>query len=118
MATTAKVIPFEASTQGLPAVEPITQLRLLLVLSLRRRVQQVQEQLDKEEATLQAMVEAGAVIEPGKHSAAVKESFRRNVSWKSVCIRLAKRFNLGGAAYCARVLAATKPDRTVSLEIN
>ena len=40
------------------------------------------------------------------------------MSWKSVAIRLAKRLKLNGAAYCARVLASTKPTKSVSLEIN
>jgi hypothetical protein len=34
-----------------------------------------------------------------------------------VVIRLASRLKMNGEAYCDRVLAATKPSRTVSLEV-
>jgi len=76
---------------------------------------QLQDQLSTDEQTLRTRLEAGAQVEPGVHLAELKESWRRNVSWKSVVIRLATRLKLDGAAYCARVLSATKPDRTVSL---
>jgi hypothetical protein len=115
---TAKVIPFGQSAQAVPAVEPISQLRLELVLSLRNRVRQVQVELEKQETELRNLIEAGAPIEPGEHTAIVKENLRRNVSWKDVTIRLADRLKLDGEAYCARVLAATKPSKTTSLEIN
>jgi hypothetical protein len=109
------VVPFP---QSVPAKEPITQLEIELLLSLRGRLAQLHEQVSTEEAAFQARLEAGASVEPGAHGAELKESWRRNVSWKSVCIRLAKRLRLDGAAYCARVLASTKPTRSVSLEIS
>jgi hypothetical protein len=101
--------------QSLPAKEPITQLELELLLSLRNRLQQLKEQVAADEAVLMARIEAGASVDPGVHVVELKESFRRNVSWKAVVIRLATRLKLDGTAYCARVLSATKPDRTVSL---
>jgi hypothetical protein len=100
------------------AVESITQLELELFLSLRKRLHQLQGQVATEEAKLKARLEAGASVDPGVHVASLKENFRRNVSWKAVVIRLATRLKLDGAAYCARVLSATKPDRTVSLEVS
>jgi len=109
------VVPFP---QSVPAKEPITQLEIELLLSLRSRLAQLQEQVSTEEAAFQARLEAGASVESGTHRVELKESWRRNVSWKSVCIRLAKRLKLDGAAYCARVLAGTKPTRSVSLVIS
>jgi hypothetical protein len=100
------------------AKEPITQLELELLLSLRNRLAQLEAQIAAEEATFQARLEAGAPVEPGTHHVELKENWRRNVSWKSVAIRLAKRLKLNGAAYCARVLASTKPTRSISVEIS
>jgi hypothetical protein len=104
--------------QSIPAEEPITQLELELLLSLRSRLAQLETQVTTEEATLRARLEAGAAVESGARRVGLKQSWRRNVSWKSVCIRLAKRLKLNGAAYCARVLASTKSTRCVSLEIS
>jgi hypothetical protein len=63
-------------------------------------------------------LQAGAIIEPGDHTAELKENNRRSVAWKEVAIRLADRLRLDGEMYCARVLAATKPTKTVSLEVH
>jgi len=104
--------------QSVPAVEPITQLELELFLSLCNRLKQLESQVVTEEAALKARLESGATVDPGVHVAELKESFRRNVSWKDVVIRLANRLKLNGEAYCAKVLAATKPSRTVSLVVN
>lgn len=109
-----QVVPFP---QSVPAKDPITQLEFELLLSLRSRLTQLQAQVDTEEAAFQARLEAGATVEPGSHRVELKESFRRNVSWKSVCTRLAKRLKLDGAAYCARVLASTKATRSVTLVV-
>jgi hypothetical protein len=88
------------------------------LLSLRGRLKQLQDELAAEESALKARLEAGAIVEPGDHSAKLKENFRRNVAWKAICIRLARRLRMDGAAYCARVLASTKATRTLSLEID
>jgi hypothetical protein len=103
--------------QHVPAVEPISQTELTLVLSLRGRLKQLQDQLTTTEDSLQERLEAGAEVESGDHTATLKENSRRSVAWKDVAIRLADRLRLDGEMYCARVLAATKPTKTVSLEI-
>lgn len=112
--TLPQVVPFP---QSVPTKEPITQLELEIYLSLRNRLTQLQSQVDAEEVALRGRLEAGATVEPGVHVAELKESFRRNVAWKAVTVRLAERLKLDGEAYCARVLAATKPTRTVSLAV-
>lgn len=115
---TAKVIPFGSSAQHVPAVEPISQLRIALVLSLRNRVSQVQAELERQESELRGMIEAGASVEPGEHSASLEVHSRRNVAWKAITMRLAKRLGLDPDAYCSNVLVHTHPTKSVSLEIS
>ena len=116
MATAKQSIPFVVPPQIVPASEPITQAELTLFLSLRGRLHQLESQVETAEESIKQRLERGAEIESGDHTAALKTSYRRNVSWKSVAERLAIRFKLHG--YVDRVLAATKPTPVVSLEIN
>jgi hypothetical protein len=109
------VVPFP---QSVPARTPITQLELEMFLSLRDRLEKLAEQVASAEASLQTRLETGSAVEPGAHTAELKSHSRRNVSWKDVVTRLAGRFKLDGEAYCARVLAATRPTRTVSVVVN
>jgi hypothetical protein len=104
------VVPF-------PAPKGITQLELELLLSLRGRLHQLQLQVEFAEQSVKTRLETGATLEPGDHRAELKENFRRNVSWKAVTVRLAKRLRMDGEAYCAKVLSSTKPTRTTSLVI-
>ena len=67
---------------------------------------------------LRSRIECGATVEPGLHTAELKENFRRNVAWKHVVVKLARRFKLDGEKYCERVLARTTPTKTVSLAIH
>lgn len=110
--------PQQKQPQCVPAKEPITQLELELLLSLRKRADELAEQLAVDEAILRSRIECGAMVEPGLHTAELKESFRRNVAWKSVVVRLARRFKLDGEKYCDKVLARTKPTKSVSLSIS
>jgi hypothetical protein len=101
-----------------PAPQGVTQLELAALLSLRGRLHQLEEQVEVAEASIKNRLETGASLEPGDHTAELKESFRRNVSWKDVATRLADRLYFGrGVAYCEKVLKSTKPTRTVSLVI-
>jgi hypothetical protein len=100
-----------------PAPEPVTQVEIVLFLSLRGRLHQLQEQVESAELSIKSRLEAGASLEAGDHVAELKENFRRNVSWKDVVVRLAERLRMDGEAYCAKVLASTKPSRTISLVI-
>jgi hypothetical protein len=105
------VVPF-------PAPKGITQLELELLLSLRGRLHQLQEQVETAEQSIKTRLETGAALEPGDHRAELKECFRRNVSWKDVATRLANRIYFGkGLGYVERILRKTKPTRTVSLVI-
>ncbi len=114
---TAKVTPFPSPAQAPARTEPITQLELAALLSLRGRLLQLQQQVEAEEQSVKARLEAGVPVELGDHTARLEEHFRRNVGWKDVVIRLADRLGLDGEAYCANVLGNTKPARTVSLYV-
>jgi hypothetical protein len=106
---------FPVFSQFHDRTEPISQLELELFLSLRNRLQQLEARVGAQEADLKSRLEAGVTVEVGVHVASLKESFRRNVSWKSCAEKLARRLKLVG--YCERVLAATRPSRSVSLEV-
>jgi hypothetical protein len=117
MASASKSIPFVVSPQVVLAPEIISQTELNLLLSLQGRLSQLEKQVETAEASIRQRLEQGASVEPGDHIARLNENFRRNVGWKDVATRLAERLKLDGAMYCARVLSATKPTRTVSLFI-
>jgi hypothetical protein len=87
------------------------------LLSLRSRLHQLEEQVETAERSIQARLEAGCSVEGGDHVAKLKTNSRRNVAWKDVVVRLAERLKLDGQAYCARVLASTKPTKTVALVV-
>jgi hypothetical protein len=102
-----------------PAPEPVTQLELAALLSLRNRARQLEEQIEDAEASIQTRLEANATVETGEHTAELKESSRRSVAWRAVAERLADHL-LGkgnGDGYCTRVLHATRPTPTVTLVI-
>ncbi len=107
------VVPFRA-----PAVE-IPQAKLELILLLRNERQRLAEELEAVEAEVRAALEAHAPVEPGVHIAELKESFRRSVAWREVAERLGDRlYGEGkGEPYCEKVLASTKPTRSVSLNV-
>lgn len=108
------VVPF---LQSVPAKQ-ITQLELVELIEAQNVLEQLKGRVANLESDLKARLEAGAHVEQGVHVAGLKESFRRNVAWKDVVIRLAERLKLDGEAYCARVLAATKPSKTISLDVH
>jgi hypothetical protein len=97
----------------------ITQTELVLFLSLKGRLQQLQEQVGAAEADFKARLEAGAIVQPGDHVARLDERSRRNVAWRRVAEDLADTiFGDGkGVAYCDEVVNATKPSGTVGLVV-
>jgi len=126
VATQSVIHPIEQSQPAVPAVvipfkkaEPITQRELEEAMLLRNILRQREGQLALIETNLKARLEAGATVEEGVHVAELKETLRRTVAWKSVAADLANTvFGEGkGMAYCDEVLAATAPDRYVSLVI-
>lgn len=114
---TQKLTPFPSPEQAPALPERITQVQLSLLLTARSRLRQLQEQVEEYETSIKARLEAGAPVEPGDHTARLKEHFRRCVAWKDVVIRLATRLGLNGEAYTENVLAHTAPTRTVTLDV-
>jgi len=105
------VVPF-------PPPQAITQLELAALLSLRGRLRQITEQVEAAEQSIKSRLEKSCSIEEGDHTAELKESFRRNVSWKDVATRLADKLYFGkGLNYVERILRKTKPTRSVSLVV-
>ena len=111
----------KSATFSIPKQIPqqITQTELVLLLSLRGRLHQLESQVEAAESSITNRLEAGCHVEEGDHSAAIKEAFRRNVAWREVAERLGDRLYGEGAGgpYCQRVLNSTKPTRTVSLSV-
>lgn len=103
----------------LPSPQAITQTELVLFLSLRGRLQQLEEQVAAAEENFKARLEAGAIVQPGDHVARLDERSRRNVAWRAIAADLADTvFGKGqGAAYCDEVLGSTEPTRTTGLTV-
>jgi hypothetical protein len=110
------VIPFPA----VQAPQAVTQCEIELLLALRSRAAQLETQIESAEALILARLQTGASVEDGQHSASIKESSRRSVSWREVSARLAIRAfgKKQGELYCGRVLASTKPSTSFSLELS
>ena len=76
--------------------------------------------LETAESEVKTALEAVPPVEPGTHVASLKETFRRNVAWREIVSRLGDRLygDGKGSAYCARVIAGTKPSRSVQLIVS
>lgn len=98
--------------------EEITQAELRELIEFKNLQVQLEERISGIEASMKVRLESGATVECGTHIASLKESFRRNVSWKLIVVRLASRLGLDGEAYASNVLAHTKPTRAVSVEVH
>jgi hypothetical protein len=122
MATQSVIHPVgQSKIAVLPFSSPqaITQTELVLFMSLKGRLQQLEEQVAATQESLKTRLEAGATVQPGDHIARLDERSRRNVAWRGVAEDLAETvFGDGkGATYCDEVLASTEPTRTVTLVV-
>lgn len=97
-------------TQVVPPPE-ISQTSLVLLLSLRRRMHDLEKEIETAETAFKEQLQAGAAVEPGTFRAYLKTTARRSVAWKAVCERKL------GATYCRRVLAGTQPDTFTNLVV-
>ena len=115
-----QIVPPHHQVVSFPAPhEVITQTELVLFLSLRGRLQQLEEQVAAAQDDIKARLEAGAIVQPGDHIARLDERSRCNVAWRGVAEDLANTvFGEGkGEAHCEEVLASSKPTVTVSLVV-
>ena len=114
MASAPKAIPFVARPQVVATPEPISQNEIALLLSLRGRLLQLEEQVESAEKSIRERLERGAVVEPGDHIARIEEHFRANIAWKEKAIDLAERLGLNGQAWAQQVLSHTTKARSAS----
>jgi hypothetical protein len=108
------VVPFPNQSP-----QTITQIELALFLSMRGRLQQLEEHVAAAQEEFKARLEAGAAVQPGDHVARLDERARRNVAWRGVAENLADII-LGdgkGVPYCDEVLNATAPTITIALVV-
>ena len=87
----------------LPKSNQISQFTLARFAKIANQIDALKAEQSALEHQLTTALDSGAVVEPGNHTAQLKTSERRNVSWKSVVERLK------GAGYVRKVLSATKP---------
>ncbi len=89
----------------------VTQFDLKRHVSLSNQIDALKQELSELEQTLITSLARGAEVEPGSHTAQLKTTQRRNVSWKNVVIRLK------GSGYVSQVLSHTKPKAYIKLAV-
>ncbi len=95
-------------TQSHPTV---TQFDLKRHVSLSNQIDALRREHALLEQKLIASLSSGAEVEPGSHTAQLKTTQRRNVSWKNVVIRLRS------SGYVSQVLSHTKPKTYTKLVV-
>ena len=83
--------------------QTITQFDLARYATLANQIDALKAEQSALEHQLIMAIGSGANVEPGAHTAQLKTTERRTVSWKAVVIRLK------GSGYASRILSCTKP---------
>ncbi len=91
--------------------QTVTQFDLKRHVSLSNQIDALKQEHALLEQKLIASLSSGAEVEPGAHTAQLKTTQRRNVSWKNVVIRLK------GSGYVNQVLSHTKPKTFLKLVV-
>ncbi len=99
------------ATPILSQPQTITQFSLARYVSLSNQIDALKAEQSALEQQLTTALDSGAVVEPGNHTAKLRTTERRNVSWKSVVERLK------GAGYVRQVLSHTKPKTFTKLVV-
>ncbi len=89
----------------------VTQFDLARYASLSAQIDSLKSEHAELERQLIASLSSDANVEKGTHTAQLKTSERRNVSWKNVVIRLK------GTGYVSQVLSHTKPKTYTKLVV-
>ena len=89
----------------------VTQFDLKRHVSLSNQIDALRREHSALEQKLTASLSNGAEVEPGSHTAQLKTTQRRNVSWKNVVIRLK------GCGYVRQVLTHTKPKAYIKFAV-
>ncbi len=95
----------------LPQSNQITQFDLTRYVTIANQIDALKAEQSALEHQLTTALDSDAVVEPGNHTAQLKTSERRNVSWKSVVERLK------GSGYVSQVLSHTKPKTYTKLVV-
>ncbi len=93
----------------LPQKNLITQFDLARYIKRANQIDALKAEQLALEQSLTSALGNGAVVEPGAHTAQLKTTERRNVSWRGVVERLK------GSGYVSQVLSHTKPKTYVKL---
>ncbi len=95
----------------LPQSNQITQFDLARFATITSQIDALKAEQSVLEQQLITALHSGAVVEPGNHTAKLRTTERRNVSWKKVVIRLKSE------GYANKVLSATKPTTYTKLVV-
>ena len=91
--------------------QTITQFDLERYVTMANQIDALKAAQSVLEQQLITSLGSGAVVEPGNHTAKLRTTERRNVSWKKVVIRLKSE------GYANKVLSATKPTTYTKLVV-
>jgi len=91
--------------------QTITQFDLARYVTMANQIAILTAEQSALEHQLITSLDSGCEVEPGSHTAQLKTSERRNVSWKDVVIRLK------GSGYASRILSCTKPKTYTKLVV-
>ena len=91
--------------------QTITQFSLARHVSLSNQIDALKAEQSALEHQLITSLDSGCKVELGAHTAQLKTTERRNVSWKAVVIRLK------GTGYASRILSCTKPKTYTKLVV-
>ncbi len=91
--------------------QTITQFDLARYVTMANQIDALKAAQSVLEQQLITSLGSGAVVEPGNHTAQLRTTERRNVSWKKVVIRLKSE------GYANKVLSATKPSTYTKLVV-
>ena len=91
--------------------QPVTQFDLKRHVSLSNQIDALKREHALLEQKLITSLSSGADVEPGAHTAQLKTTQRRNVSWKDVVVRLKS------SGYASRILSCTKPNTYTKLVV-
>jgi len=99
------------ATSILPQTQTVSQFDLVRFTSLTAQIESLKDQHAALEQQLTNAIASGAEVESGIHTASLKATERRNVSWRSVVERIK------GAGYVRQVLSHTKPKTYTKLVV-
>ncbi len=99
------------ATPILSQPQTVSQFDLSRYVSIVNQIDALKAEQSALEQSLTSALGNGAVVEPGAHTAQLKTSERRNVSWKSVVERIK------GSGYVSQVLSHTKPKTYTKLVV-